>query len=196
MDNLIKVLEDNYKIILEDYDNFKFEDKYGINSGEDFDFSKWKNEYDQAFKRVQKQPNDIIAIQKFDHWYAYKCENLLSWESILIGYKQYNYICPNEYGKRFFSNSIELFKNFNQIDKIVVAKLVSGGKIPLHKGDSKFHRIHLGLIVPKGDIAFQVNGDVIKWQKGKAFFFNDEDPHMAWNNTNYDRIILIVDVVK
>lgn len=196
MNNLIKVLEDNYKIVLNDYNNFKFKDEYGVKSGVDSDFSKWKKEYDQAFDRVKKQPDDIIPIQKFDHWYAYEYDKVLSWESILIGHAQYNNIHPSEYGKRFFSNTLSLFKNFNQVQKIAVAKLVSGGKIPLHKGDSKFYRVHLGLIVPEGDISFQVNNNLIKWQDGKAFFFNDEDSHMAWNNTECDRIVLIVDVFK
>ena len=33
-----------------------------------------------------------------------------------------------------------------------------------------------------------------KWENGKCFAFNDFYEHGGWNNTDYDRIILIVDL--
>ena len=79
---------------------------------------------------------------------------------------------------------------------IMVAKFPSGRSIPLHRGDRKIRRIHLGLDVPKGDIFFQVRGEKKKWEVGKCLAFNDFYEHTAWNNTDKDRINLIVDIKR
>ena len=41
----------------------------------------------------------------------------------------------------------------------MVAKLTSGRKLPAHRGDKSIKRIHLGLVVPEGDISFRVRGE-------------------------------------
>ena len=78
----------------------------------------------------------------------------------------------------------------------MVAKLTSGRKLPAHRGDKSIKRIHLGLVVPEGDISFRVRGEDKKWEEGKCLAFNDFYELEAWNNTNQDRINLIVDVVR
>lgn len=60
----------------------------------------------------------------------------------------------------------------------------------------KIFRYHLGLIIPKGEVALKCNNIIKYWQNGKSFIFDDSLVHGAWNKSNYDRYVLIVDFVK
>ena len=61
-------------------------------------------------------------------------------------------------------------------------------------------RCHLGLQVPKGDCGFSIQEPKSKdwidvgWENGKCFAFDNAWTHTAWNFTNENRMILIVDV--
>jgi len=52
--------------------------------------------------------------------------------------------------------------------------------------------IHLPLIVPEG-CEFRVGGETRPWVQGRAFAFDDTIEHEAWNRSDRDRAVLIVD---
>jgi aspartyl/asparaginyl beta-hydroxylase (cupin superfamily) len=71
--------------------------------------------------------------------------------------------------------------------------LRAGSHIPPHTGVTNMRAtIHLGLIVPP-NCAFRVGNEIRQWQAGKAWAFDDSIEHEAWNNSDKDRTILIVD---
>ena len=72
-----------------------------------------------------------------------------------------------------------------------------GTVIKPHEGvESKYLRMHLGREIPEGDLGLnsETHG-YNRWEKGKAFYFNDRRVHEAWNKTDKDRVILIVDFI-
>ena len=72
--------------------------------------------------------------------------------------------------------------------------LKAGKHIPAHTGVTNVRSvIHLPLIVPEG-CAFRVGGETRNWVKGRAFAFDDTIEHEAWNRSEHDRAILIIDV--
>lgn len=72
--------------------------------------------------------------------------------------------------------------------------LKAGATIPPHTGVTNVRTIvHLPLIVPDG-CAFRVGGEVRPWIEGKAFAFDDTIEHEAWNPSDRDRAVLILDV--
>jgi beta-hydroxylase len=74
------------------------------------------------------------------------------------------------------------------------SRLAAGTVIQPHTGDDfGFLRMHLGIQVPEGDIGLRVQGEDIKWQTGRAFIFDDSLLHEAWNRTDQDRVVLILD---
>ncbi len=74
--------------------------------------------------------------------------------------------------------------------------LKPGTNIKPHVGyQGDFLRLHLGLIVPEGDCGLSVRGKRTRWQNGRAMIFDDREPHSAWNNTEQDRVVLLVDFV-
>lgn len=72
--------------------------------------------------------------------------------------------------------------------------LKAGKHIPPHTGVTNSRTIvHLPLIVP-GQCEFRVGGETREWREGEAFAFDDTIEHEAWNRSNEDRAVLILDV--
>lgn len=72
--------------------------------------------------------------------------------------------------------------------------LKAGSHIPAHTGVTNVRSVvHLPLIVPEG-CEFRVGGETRGWVQGRAFAFDDTIEHEAWNRSERDRAILIIDV--
>jgi len=60
-------------------------------------------------------------------------------------------------------------------------------------------RCHFPLIIPPsqgpdGDCGMEVGGEIVRWEQGKALFFDDAFEHRVWNKTNSDRVVLLFDL--
>lgn len=72
--------------------------------------------------------------------------------------------------------------------------LKAGSHIPPHTGVTNVRGVvHLPLIVPDG-CEFRVGGETRAWRVGEAFAFDDTIEHEAWNRSEKDRAVLIIDV--
>jgi aspartate beta-hydroxylase len=72
--------------------------------------------------------------------------------------------------------------------------LKAGSHIPAHTGVTNVRSVvHLPLIVPDG-CEFRVGGETRAWVPGRAFAFDDTIEHEAWNRSEHDRAVLIIDV--
>jgi len=77
--------------------------------------------------------------------------------------------------------------------------LAPGKHVPRHKGVTKgFVRCHLGLIVPeeREKCSMDVNGTTCIWEEGHAFMFDDTFPHEVHNDTDEERVVLLIDVER
>ena len=48
----------------------------------------------------------------------------------------------------------------------------------------------------EGDCAMEINNDIIKWNIYEYFIFDDTCFHQAWNNTDENRFVLIIDIKR
>ena len=55
-------------------------------------------------------------------------------------------------------------------------------------------RVHIPLIIPKGDLGMEVNGEIVDWSD--LFAFNNQRLHSVWNFTDEYRLILLVDMLR
>jgi len=77
--------------------------------------------------------------------------------------------------------------------------LEPNSSIKPHRGDTNaIIRCHMGLDVPDTAprCAFRVGGEVRSWENGKFLLFCDAHEHTAWNNTDRDRYILVIDIFR
>jgi ornithine lipid ester-linked acyl 2-hydroxylase len=91
----------------------------------------------------------------------------------------------------------EVLKQIPNLRTAGFSKLGAGAHIKPHKGyTDAVLRCHLGLVIPEGDCALKVEETVYNWKEGKAFIFNDRLLHEAWNYTDSDRYVLLLDLYK
>lgn len=87
-------------------------------------------------------------------------------------------------------------ENFQRFGAAGFSKLHANSTIKPHYGyNGNYLRMHLGLDVPDGDVCIKVEEDVYCWKNGEVVVFDDRLCHEAWNKTNQDRVVLIVDFI-
>lgn len=77
--------------------------------------------------------------------------------------------------------------------------LAPGYHIPPHMGVTKgLVRIHLGLIIPreKEKCRIRVGSQTRHWEEGQCMVFDDTFEHEVWNETDEERTVLFLDVVR
>ena len=198
--NIVSKLETKYDVVKKDYNNFnyKYQDRLGKFKIDTL-FKKWRGLYEfslQADKKNVFLGSTVKSRKKNFGYYELEVDDKVIWDGIILAtkvnlFKKFN---RTYVGRKYFSNTLSLFKNFKEVITVSIARFPSNRIIPIHKGNRELVRIHYGIDVPDGDIAFTVKGEEKKWENGKVFAFNDFYEHGGWNNTDCDRIILIVDL--
>ncbi len=78
---------------------------------------------------------------------------------------------------------------------IYVSKLAANSRVATHRGPTNLRlRCHLGVQIPKGDCGIRVDAEYQTWREGKCLVFDDFYHHEVWNETNEERVVLIVDL--
>ena len=92
-----------------------------------------------------------------------------------------------------FVETLPLCRIEGRAPAVFFSILKAGSHIPPHTGVTNVRSIvHLPLIVP-GKCGFRVGGETREWRKGEAFVFDDTIEHEAWNRSDRDRAVLIID---
>ena len=60
---------------------------------------------------------------------------------------------------------------------------------------NKVFRCHFGLEIPD-NCAIIVGGEPKLWEQGKCFIFDDTVEHSAYNRSNHERVVLLIDVER
>lgn len=162
-----------------------------------FDISEqpWFEELQKAFPAIKSEfqnANKDIFIPYYNQTFANEPEN---WKIMpLIFWRK-----PNLKNLEHFPTTTQVIKNIPFITSCAISKLKANSKIKPHTGDSNvMFRIHFPLIVPSAlpNCGFRVKDKTVPWEEGVPIAFCDAHLHEAWNETEKDRIILILDVIR
>lgn len=102
-----------------------------------------------------------------------------------------------ELALKYFPVAYEIYKHFGD-DCIHAAYSVMAPQTVLHRHTGpenrtgEFIRIHVPLIIPPGDVFFEVNGEEVTWDD--IFGFDNQQVHSAHNYTNEYRLIFMIDI--
>ena len=89
--------------------------------------------------------------------------------------------------------SLPLARIKDRAPAVFFSILKAGKTIPPHTGVTNIRSIvHLPLVVPAG-CGFRVGSETREWREGEAFVFDDTIEHEAWNRSDHDRVLLILD---
>lgn len=99
--------------------------------------------------------------------------------------------------KDCYPTAIEMTKRYGADCPISVYSVIEKNNIiHRHTGienrDSEFLRIHIPLLVPEGDIFFEVEGVEIDWSD--LFGFDNQMIHSAYNYSNHRRLVYLIDI--
>jgi aspartyl/asparaginyl beta-hydroxylase (cupin superfamily) len=76
------------------------------------------------------------------------------------------------------------------------SRLRAGAHITPHRGwVTNVYRVHLGLVIPE-NCAMTVAGETKTWEEGRCLIFDDTSVHEAWNRSQSDRVVLLLDVLR
>ncbi len=90
----------------------------------------------------------------------------------------------------------EILNNLPGLISADFSYLPAHTQIKPHKGFTKMvTRVHLGLVIPS-DCGIRVGDVTKKWEVGKLMIFDDSFEHEAWNNSNEDRFVLMLDIAN
>jgi hypothetical protein len=78
---------------------------------------------------------------------------------------------------------------------IYLSRLRPGTRIRPHHGPTNLRlRCHLGVRVPPHSCGITVDAETRTWEEGKCLVFDDTFLHSAWNTSDEDRIVVVVDL--
>lgn len=131
--------------------------------------------------RVYELQPDNYRISADDRWTTF----------LLRGFGQ---DCP--VSQSLCPETWRLVRDIPELESAYFSILAPGASIPRHRGLTKaLVRVHLGLIVPKrrADCSMAIDKATIVWEEGQAVAFDDTFPHEVHNNTDQERVVLLID---
>ncbi len=161
----------------------------------DFDVEALRNKIEQipAAKWLESERERLFAVHK-------DTQSLL-----LVLFEDFKHKKP-DYLEPYFELQNELrplvdyvadyYQNNGFIVRLLLAKLLAGGKIP-HHTDAGYsllncHRVHIPIIT-NDEVAFVVGGEEINMQVGEFWEINNGLDHAVENRSDEDRIHIIID---
>jgi len=100
----------------------------------------------------------------------------------------------NDFSKEYFPKTIELLEKINYVMSAGISVLEGGGYIPPHSDEGiERYKYHLPLIIPE-NCGIKINN--IDYDFNEPFIFDDTYIHSVWNNSNKNRFVLIVDIIR
>ena len=104
---------------------------------------------------------------------------------------------PIEYAARLCPKTADLLGRIDSITQGGFSRLAPDTHIQEHRGKPKSElRCHLGIEIPPGEVGIRVGDEMRTWREGECLVFDDTFEHEAWNRTQNDRIVLLVDFPK
>ena len=118
------------------------------------------------------------------------------WKTVGLVYKGRDDFRYTQEVKKHFPITNGLVRSIPNVYMAGFSILEPKTRIFPHKGYThEVYRSHLGLITPKG-AWLEVDGERVEWEQGKMFVFDDMVTHSAYNGSDEERVILLLDFYK
>lgn len=140
--------------------------------------------YRSVLPRFQDISPDQYRISPDDQWHTF----------FLYGFGM-----KSDLNAKLCPKTVAILERLPGLQTAFFSILAPGKHVPRHKGVTKsMLRCHLGLVVPENaeNCWMDVNGVRCVWENGKAFVFDDTYPHEVWNNTDEERVVMLIDVQR
>lgn len=170
----------------------------GYYKSEDLDFCQMLKENANTIK---KEINDYL-ISEMSSIKPYFNESMVESQSKKAHWRTntfFLWLWRVKKNERKCPETIKIIRKIDGVLSCSISLLNPGVDIKEHHGDTNaIMRCHFPVQVPEGlpTCGFAVNGEERSWEEGIPLVFNDSAPHRAWNHSDRDRVVLIIDVVR
>ncbi|MBO6940383.1 MAG: aspartyl/asparaginyl beta-hydroxylase domain-containing protein [Deltaproteobacteria bacterium] len=109
----------------------------------------------------------------------------------------YGFGMRSELGCALCPETAAVLDRIPDLETAFFSVLAPGKHVPRHRGVSRAYvRCHLGLRVPAAaeQCRMEVDGREVHWREGETVLFDDTRPHEVWNDTDEERVVLLIDV--
>ena len=142
--------------------------------------------------QVLKDRGQLAAFQKIspDQTKIAKGDN---WKTFIF----YGFGHRSERNCRRCPETARLLESVPGLQTAWYSILAPGYRIPPHRGVTKgIIRVHLGLIVPDDseNCYMRVGDEIVRWEEGKCYVFDDTYRHEVANDTDQERVVLLFDM--
>jgi aspartyl/asparaginyl beta-hydroxylase (cupin superfamily) len=143
--------------------------------------------YDEMFEEYSNYHKRTIALPGWDK----DATPIEHWRSITLWW---NYK-PMLRTQKFFPVSTELVREGPTHKASGWLLLHPHSSTPVHKHDDWGKKIilHIPMVIPDGDVGFNVDGKVHRWVPKEPFAFDVTQTHYGFNNTDNLRAIFVLD---
>ncbi len=156
----------------------------------------WALAFQENFERIRNELFEYLKTHQPEAYFNKAMVNETStWKTISLKWWDI------EFKKRqaFFPITTKIIQRFPEILSLSFNHLEAGGKILPHCGDTNaIYRCHLGLVVPETLplCGFRVLDEYRSWKENEWLIFMDAYNHEAYNKSDKERIIMVVDVLR
>lgn len=152
----------------------------------------WSLEFERNYAGIRKEVENIFKNVNVSD-IPLGPDRLATWHSVLVAEKGRT----TEEAQALLPRTGEIVNRVPSLLNADLSILRPGAVIKYHKANSRtFLRMHLGIIIPQGDVCLQLEDQRLHWSEGKVMIFDDFFPHAAWNKTDQTRVILMVDFLR
>lgn len=156
----------------------------------------WATDIKQHSLQIKQELEKFLESNKLQSYFnSSMVTKANSWKTISL--KWWNLRISKH--QKHFPFTTSLINKYPSIVSCSFNLLEPHSKILPHKGDTNaIYRCHMGLSIPAGlpGCGFKVKGETRSWQNNEWLVFMDAFEHEAWNDTNENRYILVVDVIR
>jgi len=166
----------------------------------------YNNDYEAMLKPLKDNFTEIRSeVLKYVSSFEIKnLEDIIPGNNNIPSFKGAFKIAPLKVFNVYFDKPLshcpvlnKALRDIKIIKLIHISRLAPQSCIKPHTGSFGGHiRAHLGIKIPKGDTALIVGGEKREWKEGEFIFFNDVQYHTAYNNTDEERIIFLMDLIR
>jgi aspartyl/asparaginyl beta-hydroxylase (cupin superfamily) len=157
---------------------------------------RWTKEFEENTEVIFSELKEYLKAHDLDGYFITSMVSRKnSWKTISTtswGIQQYR-------NQKYFPKTTALVRKYPELVSASFNLLEAKSNIHPHCGDTNtIYRCHLGLEIPGGlpECGMKVKGQDRAWQNGKWLVFVDAYDHEAYNQTDRNRFIFVVDVIR
>ncbi len=164
----------------------------------DIEYFPFLKEFEDRWEEIQSEVREVLKFRQHIPGFQeispdqYRIATAKNWKTFIL----YGFGNKVERNCKQAPVTAEILGRVPKVQTAWFSILAPGYHIPAHTGVTKgILRTHLGLIIPKEreKCRIRVGDQFMNWENGKVFVIDDFYDHEVWNDSDEERVVLLLD---